>query len=42
MRPISNQPARFSPSAKMHRFNKIEDIIIIHDLKLRPTIDQTG
>ena len=41
MRPISNQPARFSSSAKMHRFNKIEDIII-HDLKLRATIDQAG
>ena len=41
MRPISNQPARFFATAKIHKFNKIEDINI-QDLKLRPIIDQTG
>ena len=41
MRPISNQPARFFATAKIHKFNKTEDINI-QDLKLRPIIDQTG
>ena len=41
MHPISNQPARFFATAKAYKFDKIEDINV-HDLKLRPIIDQTG
>ena len=41
MRPISNQPARFFATAKMHKFDTIQDINI-KDLKLRPIRDQTG
>ena len=41
MRPISNQPARFFATAKMHKFDTIQDINVKH-LKLRPIIDQTG
>ena len=41
MRPVSNQPARFFATAKMHEFDTIEDINV-KDLKLRPIIDQTG
>ena len=41
MRPVSNQPACFFATAKMHKLSAIEDINI-KDLKLRPIIDQTG
>ena len=40
MDPISNQPSRFSATAKMHTFDTIQDNV--KDLKLRPIIDQTG
>ena len=35
MRPVSNQPARFSATAETHKFDTIEDINV-KDLKLRP------
>ena len=35
MRPVSNQPARFSTTAETHKFDTIEDINV-KDLKLRP------
>ena len=41
MRPISNQPARFFATAKMHKIDTIQDINV-KDLKLRPIRDQTG
>ena len=39
---VSNQPARFFVTAKIHKFKSLEEINVNHQLKLRPTIDQTG
>ena len=41
MPPSSHQPARFSASAKTHKFDNLGDINV-NNLKLRPIIDQTG
>ena len=41
MKPDSNQPARFYGTAKTHKFETLEDIIVAN-LKFRPIIDQTG
>ena len=41
MCPKSNQPGRFFATAKTHKFGSINDITL-DQLKLRPTIDQTG
>ena len=41
MRPVSDQPARFFATAKMRKFDTIEDINV-KDFKLRSIIDQTG
>ena len=41
MRPKSNQPGRFFPTAKTHEFGCINGITL-HQLKLHPIIDQTG
>ena len=38
MHPISNQPVRFSATAKTHTFDTTQDNV--KDLKLRPIIDQ--
>ena len=41
MRPVSDQPARFFATAKMRKFDTIEDINV-KDFRLRSIIDQTG
>ena len=41
MMPSSHQPARFFASAKTQKFENFDDINI-KELKLRPTIDETG
>ena len=41
MLPSSHQPARFLATAKTHKFENINDVII-DNLKLRLIIDQTG
>ena len=41
MWPTSSQPARLFATAKTHKFDEISQINL-HDLKLRPIIDQTG
>ena len=41
MRPISSQPARHLATANTHKFTDIRQIKY-NDLKLRPTIDQSG
>ena len=41
MLPVSNKPAKFSVTAKTHKFNSIEEINV-DKLKLRPIIDRTG
>ena len=41
MYPTSHQASRFFCSAKTHKFIKADEINL-HDLKLRPIIDQTG
>ena len=39
MRPASNQPAHFSATARMHKFNTIKETNIDH-LEFHPIIDQ--
>ena len=39
--PISNQPARLYGTAKIHKFETLEDITVTN-LKFPPNIDQTG
>ena len=41
MLPKSNQPGQVYGTAKIHRFNKIENITL-ENLKFRPTIAQSG
>ena len=41
MLPVSNKPAKFSVTAKPHKFNSIEETNV-DKLKLRPIIDRTG
>ena len=41
MRRRSNQPGRFSATAKTHKFKSIS-AFTLGQLKLRPIIDQTG
>ena len=40
MQPESNQPARLYGTAKTHKFETLEDIIVAN-LKFRPITDQT-
>ena len=40
MQPDSNQPARLYGTAKTHKFESLENIIVVN-LKFRPIIDQT-
>ena len=40
MKPDSNQPARLYGTAKTHKFETLEDIIVAN-LKFRPITDQT-
>ena len=40
MKPDSNQPARLYGTAKTHKFESLENIIVVN-LKFRPIIDQT-
>ena len=41
MRPKSNQPARLYATAKIHKFNDLDEVIV-EKLKFRSIVDQTG
>ena len=41
MRPVSNQHRRIYATAKIHKFNSLDEIIV-DNLKFRPIISQIG